>query len=345
MRVLVITQIIDSTDPGLGFFHRWLEVFAEECEGVVALCLKQGQHQLPPNVRVVSLGKEDGVSRLKYLWRFYSTIWKYRHEYDAVFVHMNPEYVVLGGIPWRLLGKKVGLWYAHRTVNMKLRVAAFLAHQIFTGSKESFRIDSKKVLVTGQGVDTVQFAPLAREAGGALKLLVVGRIAPIKNLEFALVIVASLRSTMDVSLLIVGAPGKHEDIAYEEKIKADIVAQSLSDCVTMTGGKDQSGVLEELHHADIFLHTSNTNSADKTVVEAMAVGCYIVSSSPVYAKDLPKSSVQPQEVDAYVDEIRRYAALPHAEQVRLGTLLREAAVREHSLGRLIRLIVHTLQSL
>jgi len=345
MKLLVITQIIDSTDPGLGFFHRWLEVFSEESDSVVAMCLKEGHHELPANVRVVSLGKEKGVSRLKYLWRFYTTIWTYRHEYDAVFVHMNPEYVVLGGIPWRLMGKKVSLWYAHRTVNAKLRIAALFAHQIFTGSKESFRIDTPKVLVTGQGVDTTRFAPVAREPHDTLTLLVVGRIAPIKNLEFALDIADALRATTKVTLHIVGAPGKAEDIAYEEKIKADIVARGLSDCVVMTGGKDQDGVLEELHTSDIFLHTSNTNSADKTAVEAMAVGCYIISSSPVYAKDLPKSSVQPQEVSAYVDEIKRFAALTRTEQERLSTLLREAAVREHSLGRLIRLIVHTLQSL
>lgn len=345
MRLLVITQIIDNADPGLGFFHQWLEVFAEESESVIALCLKEGQHEFPPNVRVVSLGKENGASRLKYLWRFYTTIWKYRHEYDAVFVHMNPEYVVLGGIPWRLMGKKISLWYAHRTVNMKLRIAAVFAHQIFTGSKESFRIITPKVLVTGQGVDTTRFAPIDLEPHDALTLLVVGRVAPIKNLEFALDIIDALRASMKVTLRIVGAPGKEADKAYEEKIKADIVARGLSEYVVMTGGKDQEGVRTELHAADIFLHTSNTNSADKTAVEAMAVGCYIVSSSPVYARDLPESSVQPQVVGAYVDEIKRYAALPHTEQQRLSTLLREAAVREHSLGRLIRLIVHTLQSL
>ena len=183
MRILVITQIIDQHDPGLGFFHRWLEVFANECESVQALCLKEGAHVLPSNVTVTSLGKEKGQSRLKYLWRFYRTIFVLRHEYDAVFVHMNPEYVALGGLVWRLMGKTVGLWYAHRAVNLKLRLAECFTNIVFTGSKESFRIPSSKILVTGQGVDTSIFVPHERIRDNTLTLLVVGRISPIKNLE------------------------------------------------------------------------------------------------------------------------------------------------------------------
>ena len=344
MRILVITQIIDKHDPGLGFFHRWLEVFANECESVQALCLKEGTHALPSNVTVTSLGKEKGHSRLKYLWRFYRTIFVLRHEYDAVFVHMNPEYVVLGGIVWRLMGKTVGMWYAHRTVNLKLRVAAILMHQGFTGSKESFRIPSKKILVTGQGVDTSIFIPRERIHDNTLSLLVVGRLSPIKNLELAIETLSEVRKTTHAVLRIVGAIGKPEDAAYEQKIKTMITENGLDDVALMVGGKDPDGVLDELQNADVFLHTSNTNSADKTIVEAMAVGCYVVSSSPVYAKDLPDSCIQPSDALAYAREIARFGALPTIEKDRVASVLREAAIREHSLERLVRLIVHTLQS-
>jgi glycosyltransferase involved in cell wall biosynthesis len=343
MRILIFTQIIDHTDPGLGFFHRWVEVFREECEEVTTVCLKKGMYSFPEYVEVISLGKEDGASRLKYLWRFYTTIWKYRHQYDAVFVHMNPEYVVLGGIPWRLMGKTVGLWYSHRTVDLKLRIAERFTNIVFTGSKESFRIPSPKVLVTGQGVDTTIFTPREMRPSVPPTLLVVGRISPIKNLELAIDTLVQVRTSVpDAVLRIVGAVGKPEDQAYLDSLRERIAQDGLQDAVILVGGKDSAGVLEELRGADVFLHTSMTNSADKTAVEAMAVGLYQVTSSPVYQKDLPASCAQEPTAEAFAHEVCRYFALPEIEKQRLATLLREAAIREHSLVRLIRLIVRTL---
>lgn len=345
MKILITTQILDRTDPGLGFFHRWVEVFAEECEHVHVICLKAGEHELPENVTVTSLGKEKGASRLTRLMRFYRAIWKYRKEYDAVFVHMNPEYVVVGGLLWRMLGKRVSLWYTHRTVDTKLRIAARLMHIAFTGSVESFRIDTPKRIVAGQGVDTTVFTPPTDIHDGPPTLLVVGRISPIKNLELAINALSEVRSRgVDVRLRIVGAVGTEQDRPYLESIEKIIRDRSLTNVATLVGGKDAPGVLDELRGSDVFLHTSKTNSADKTAVEAMAVGLYQVTSSPVYRKDLPESCYQESDPDAYAREIVRYLALPREERERLASVMREAAIREHSLERLVRLIVSRLQA-
>jgi glycosyltransferase involved in cell wall biosynthesis len=323
-----------------------VEVFAANCESVHVICLREGEHALPSHVTVTSLGKERGVPRLRRALTFVRTIWNIRREYDAVFVHMNPEYVVVGGLLWRILGKRIGLWYAHRTVNIKLRIAHLFAHHVFTGSKESFRIPSSKVLVTGQGVDTTVFIPpqeLSEESSS--RLLVVGRISPIKNLELAIRTVCEVRRVKpNATLRIVGAIGKPEDQSYLEQIVSLIHELHAEDFVTLVGGKDPTGVREELEHADVFLHTSQTNSADKTAVEAMATGVYQVTSSPVYRKDLPESCFQTPDPLVYAREVVRYVSLPRVEQDRLKTVMREAAVREHSLERLIRIIVEKLQS-
>jgi glycosyltransferase involved in cell wall biosynthesis len=345
MRILITTQILDRTDPGLGFFHRWVEVFASECESVHVVCLKKGEYDLPHNVTVTSLGKEVGAGRSKRLVRFFQTIWSTRHDYDAVFVHMNPEYIVAGGLLWRLMGKRIGLWYAHRTVDFKLRVAALFTHIAFTGSIESFRIDTPKRIVVGQGVDTSMFVP-QRESHHIQDptLVVVGRISPIKNLELAIDTIEVVRHTKPTARLrIVGTIGKEEDRPYLESLMHRVRERGLGDAVVFVGGRDASGVLEELRCADVFLHTSKTNSADKTAVEAMAVGLYQVTSSPVYQKDLPRSCVQESTPEAYAAEVLRYVALPNDERTRIATVMREAAIREHSLDRLVRLIVSHLR--
>ena len=86
MRLLVITQKVDRNDPVLGFFHRWIEEFAKHCEKVTVICLEMREHRLPINVRVLSLGKEQNKSKLKYIFRFYRYIWQERNNYD---VHRN----------------------------------------------------------------------------------------------------------------------------------------------------------------------------------------------------------------------------------------------------------------
>lgn len=101
MNLLILTQKVDKNDSNLGFFHRWLEEFSKKCEKVTVICLYKGEYSLPNNVRILSLGKEKGVCRLKYLFNFYKYIFKYRREYDSVFVHMNQIYMILGGSWWK----------------------------------------------------------------------------------------------------------------------------------------------------------------------------------------------------------------------------------------------------
>src|SRR3989344_7232103 len=149
MRLLIVTQAVDVNDPILGFFHRWIEEFAKHCERVHVICLKEGAHHLPPNVTVHSLGKESGRSRLKYLLRFFRLVWSLRREYDAVFVHMTPEYVLLGGLLWRLWNKRVVLWYVHRQSTFALQLAAHLVHKIATSAKGSISVRSRKIAVVG----------------------------------------------------------------------------------------------------------------------------------------------------------------------------------------------------
>ena len=116
MKLFVVTQAVDSEDPVLGFFVRWVAELAKHFERIEVVCLKEGEHDLPKNVRVHSLGKPSSakategtgaqlVLRFRYAVRFKLLAWRLRREYDAVFVHMNQEYVLLAGWLWKLLGK------------------------------------------------------------------------------------------------------------------------------------------------------------------------------------------------------------------------------------------------
>ena len=58
MRLLILTQKIDSQDDLLGFFHGWVAKLAEHFDKITVIALGVGQYQLPANIKVLSLGKE-----------------------------------------------------------------------------------------------------------------------------------------------------------------------------------------------------------------------------------------------------------------------------------------------
>ncbi|MFA6315450.1 MAG: glycosyltransferase family 4 protein [Candidatus Paceibacterota bacterium] len=266
MKLLIITQKVDKDDPILGFFHGWIVEFAGHCESVVVICLEKGAKELLVNAEVLSLGKEDGISRVKYLWRFYRHIWKERKNYDAVFVHMNPIYVVLGGLLWRMLGKKISLWYTHKNVDWKLRLAEKFTHKIFTASKESFRLSSRKVQVMGHGIDVDFFSPDTRVIPGNA-LLSVGRLMPTKRHD--LVIEASA---------LVGRPLR---IAGEGSLRLELenLVKKLGASVEFLGPLTQAQLRDEYRKAAFLVHTSETGSLDKVVLEALACGLRVITTS------------------------------------------------------------------
>ncbi len=98
MKLLFVLQGLDLDDPTLSVFHGWVAALAQRSESVIAICLKEGRHDLPENVQVYSLGKEKGsMPTFVYAVRFKWLAWKLRHEYDHVFVHMNQEYILVAG--------------------------------------------------------------------------------------------------------------------------------------------------------------------------------------------------------------------------------------------------------
>lgn len=286
MKLLVVTQIVDTNDSNLGFFHAWLEKLAGRVEHLTVICLKKGEYQLPSNVTVVSLGKESGSSRWSRIINFYHlTCITYRKEYDHVFVHMNPEYVILGGPLWRLMGKKVLLWYTHKAVNWRLRLAAVFANKIFTASKESCRLNSPKVEVVGHGIATDSF--LSRgdvEAGDPIRFLSVARLSPVKDLETVILAIAELKKnpTRPLLLDIVGDAITKQDKEYEKTLHELVAKTGLGDVIHFLGGKTHQEMRAIYPDHDVLLHTSKTGSIDKVVLEALAAGLAVFTTSDAY---------------------------------------------------------------
>lgn len=342
MRLLIITQVVDINHPILGFFHRWIVEFAKHVEELHVIALQVGEYSLPENVTVHSLGKEDGVSKIEYIKRFYSYIWNYRNEYDSVFVHMNQEYVLLAGLFWKLLKKNIYLWYTHKHVGFRLRAAEFFVKNIFSASEESFRLKTKKLLVFGHGIDSSQFekikpARIERE----LRLLTIGRISPVKQYEVLIESVKDLcKRSIKVTLSIIGGVSGEHEKTYLHKLKNE--AEGLP--VVFHGNVPHSQIGLFLEHADIFLNASKTGSLDKAVLEAMAAGVVPVVSNEGLASTL--CSVDKRlyvQENSFAERVEELSKLSSQDWLNMQKEAKRFVFEKHNLTSLIRRIIEKMQ--
>lgn len=289
MKILIVTQILDKQDDVLGFFHTWVAETAKECEEVTVIALRVGEYTLPANVRVYSLGKESGVSRLKYISRFLTYIIRERNKYDRVLVHMNQVYILLGAPIWKLFGKKIALWYAHGHVPFSLRIATVLVDKVFTSTKSGFRIETPKLRIIGQGIDVERFAleSHTQKSGEPFRAIVVGRISPVKDYETTLRALALVKKAgYNITLDIVGGAGLPEQEVYLEKLKLLANELGISHEVVFHGALPNTAIAPLLSLAHCFVNTSRTGSFDKAVGEAMASGLPILSSNEAFREVL-----------------------------------------------------------
>ncbi len=305
MRLLVITQAVDIHNTTLGFFTRWIEEFAGRFESVSVICLQEGEHNLPKNVSVHSLGKEKGNSRVKYITTFFTYIWKYRKEYDAVFVHMNQEYILLGGLFWKLFGKKIFFWRNHPYGNTWTRIAVFLSNQVFCTADKSFTARYRKTALMPAGVDTKIFTndtSVQKEKGS---LLIFGRIAPVKHVEKAIDTVAFLLAKgLPVHLSIVG-DWLPRDSEYVEWLKKRIATAHIEPHITFVKGVDFLSAPKTYQNHDIFLNFTDSGSFDKTVIEALACGTKVLVSNASMKNLVPDGSYTTGEQNDIVEKIEK----------------------------------------
>lgn len=349
MNILLVTQTVDTEDPVLGFFVRWIEEFSKHVARVEVVCLSEGRHALPSNVYVHSLGKEKGGSRALYIARFYRQVWSLRHDYDAVFVHMNPEYVVLAGVLWRLWHKHIVLWYTHKNVNLWLRIAVLFSNRVLTASAESFRLRTHKVLVMGHGIDTDRPIPAHIPVAGAVRLMTSGRVTPTKRLDVIVRAYVALKQRGVAAMLtIFGAPGSASDAAYQESLSTELASAGEQSDSIFVGSVPHAELPARRAAIDYFLHASETGSLDKTVLDAAMSGVIPLSSSEAYAQFFtgfePYLTYPKGDSATLADRILALESLSPEERDRIRTALKERVLSEHSLKALIPRIVRTMQS-
>lgn len=339
MRLLIITQKVDRNDPILGFFHRWIEEFAKYCEQTTVICLGRGVYDLP-EVKVLSLGKESNPSRLKYLWRFYKYLWQERKNYDTVLVHMNPIYIVLAGWFWKLSKKPIHLWYTHRQVDLKLKVAEKFVRKIFTAAEESLLLTSDKKVVMGHGIDLEKFDCVqGKDDSRRMTILHVGRLTRIKNCQILLLAAKLLKEKgVDFVVKFIGGPATTEDQEYFSSLRKFVRDENLDREVEFVGSIPNYKMSDYYCHADLTVNLAPTGGIDKAVLESLASGVSAIVFNKAFDKYLGRWSeaLLLKEQDPVELSEKIIALRPKNLKEKIGSDIKEAIRTKIGLNVLIQ---------
>ena len=338
MRLLITTQAVDRNDQALGFFHGWLEEFAKHFERIEVICLEEGEHSLPKSVSVHSLGKERGASRVEYIFHFYHYIFSLWGKHDAVFVHMNQEYALLGGTLWRLGGKRLVLWRNHKKGSAWTRIAALLAHKVCHTSPEAYVARYANAVRMPIGVDTALFKP--RAAPGQDAILFLGRLDAVKKPDIFLEAIEQLRkSGISTPVHVYGDPTPGRE-GFAEEIKKRF---AHLENVSFHSSVPHERTAELYTTYSIYANITPSGSFDKTIGEAMSSGCIVVAGNDALRGVIPGALlVDPQSAGSVAEGIRAALAMRESEREKLRERSRAYVEREHSLSLLVEKLVGIL---
>jgi len=340
MKLLVFTQALDYNDPVLGFFHRWIIELSKHYERVTVVCLYLGAHELPSNVEIYSLGKEVNTSRAGRVRRFFSYIRRFKNDYDAVFVHMNQEYVLLGGWLWRRWGKKVYLWRNHWAGNRLTDIAAGFCTKVFCTSKYSYTARYPKSVIMPVGVDTDAFDRMPEIPRDPRAILFLGRIAPAKKPDLLLRALTLLKAQGVTFSASFYGPVLLRDEPYKRSLEES--AAGLDDAAHFYPGVRNSATPQIYNRHSIFVNCSGSGMLDKTIFEAMACECLVLVSSADFAALVePQLTFEQGSAESLAQKLQALLELSVNERQAQGARLRNIA-KNHSLEKLIDCLAQEL---
>lgn len=339
MKLLMITRKVDKNDHLAGFIYNWVKKIGSQVDELRVISWQEGDSSgLPENIKIWHL--PTNCNKLFKIYKLKVLVWKNLKDVDGLFCHQMPIYTIIAGPLARIRKKKVVSWYMHKQVDWRVKLMEKIANVILSASKESFRLASKKLVVTGHGIDVDLFSPKQKTANEIFEIITVGRISPTKDYESMIKAVDILKDQgiNNISLKIIGDAGLAEQKSYLDSLKQMVEKTGLSQQVKFLGAVPNNKIPEHLTVSDLFINMSGTGSVDKAVLEAMACECLVLTSNEAF-KDIlpPELLVEENNPKELAEKINRMIDLSKDRDFRHK--LRQEVIDNHNLNNLAKKII------
>lgn len=355
MKILIITQKYDINDSNLGVFIDWWDKLAEKIEKIYILALEKKSEPTKSNVEVISMGKENGAGFFGKFFGFYSGLLKTIGKTDAILVHMIPKYVILTAPIAFIFQKPIYLWYTGVSANRDLKIAVKLCRKVFTAHEAAMRINTKKRIITGHGIDVKKFQITSNKSQtDETTILSVGRITPSKGHDLIINAISDLiKSGYSLKLKIVGGVIQDYHLGYFAGLRKLVDDLKIENRVEFLGEVIYRDMPQYFNEAQILINAVPFGGLDKVVLEAMASGVIPLTSNSAFL------SVFPQEVSADLvfnpsvdggdnedlkNKLKNILDKKFYQNELLRSELREVVVKSHNLDNLIDRIFEEIKT-
>ncbi len=272
----------------------------------------KNMRKFAPNVVYTNTAGSAGYFALYASWRLRLPLLGTDHTFPAEYLH----YAKLNYVPFRYLVRKFSSWYYAHCDAITAPSQSMLDELRAYGSR---KLKQRPMRVISNHLPTDVFRPLQEKQSLKKKhgiqntaVLLFGRIALEKNLEFALDVYADVAKKSDAELVIVG------DGPYRETLRASVHMRGLETRVRFLGVLRREELAEALNACDVLLITSMSETQSMTTLQGMACGLPVVAVNagglPEYVHDGKNGYV----IDAQDTELfsERIQELLHDEMLR-----------------------------
>jgi glycosyltransferase involved in cell wall biosynthesis len=337
--IIIFNYEMNENSKVLAFCIDWVNAISKYFDKIFVITLRKGKFIVNSNVEVFSLDS-DKVNRFNQINRLYKILFILHKNYkiNGYFVHMAHKFVPLIYPFAKYYNKKVVLWYAHKSIPFDLKVAVRLSDKIFSVSPKSMRLNFDKVEYIGHGIDTEKRFSLKENFNSIIKNIVtVGRISKVKNTDLIVKSFLELNDK-DKFLYIVGDAITKEDKLYLDKIKK-IIPKERKNNIIFLGSINFDEIVDVYKNMDLSINLSDTGSLDKAIIESMAMGIPVITSNDS-AKELFKhlNNKGVFLINKYKLGVKLKELVNNKLQFD-PLMLREEVEKNHSLNRLVQIII------
>jgi glycosyltransferase involved in cell wall biosynthesis len=341
VRLVFVTQTIDSEDPNLAIAVDWVRALASRCEEVRVVADRVRAHDLPANVTFSEFGAGSRLGRGARYERAVAHALRDPRP-DAMLVHMLALLLVLAAPLARVRGVPMLLWYAHWRRHWSLRLADRLCAAALSVDRASYPMQSSKLRSIGHGIDVERFAQRngGLHADETLRLLALGRTAPWKGYGTLLDgFEQAVNQGLDARLEIRGPSTKDEERAHRAALAARIERSPvLADRARLAEPLSREQIPSLLAAVDALVTAADsgheTQTLDKVVYEASACAVPVIASNPAlaaYLDGLPlRLDFRPHDPRDLARALIEFAAAPAALREATGLELRRRVEQGHS---------------
>ena len=199
-------------------------------------------------------------------------------------------------------------------------------------------ISEGKIAIVPIGVDTNVFYPRPKTTNNEkFTVMWAARLVPVKGLKYMVLAFEEFHKQHPDTQLIILGEGE-----YYNQLKEHVVKNKEEDFIRVMGKIAFADLPQTYSNADVFCMTSGYEAGPKTIFEAMACGCPVISNNLKHLEDIVPNGgyiVQVKETEKFV-ELLNYCYLNRNVLEELGKRGKEYVHAHHSWEGLVSENLH-----